>query len=331
MMRGWRTMIAVGVVVWAFLDRLYLTDHGLALRGWLWLAPWALLALLLLTAPGAWRRLRRLVPVEALKTRRGTLFRAAVLASALVTLGVALTQTRFDETTGWSLLAGSLGSGFFVAEVFLLVLGATAVSGELTGGTLKMMLPHAFRRADWIVAKGLVLILVAVVLAVVVSSVGLAHAAATEGLGDVVRDEEVDPLFPDDPVEAEVLQTASAMSRYATARIVAGTAALAATGLLGLMLSALMESVVASLCGAFLVFAGMKFADMLVRLPEDVGKMLYGWYPDRIGELLDKIGRGFSEGWNEALLPTGLSLSLTVGAFFLLLAVLTFLRADVHA
>lgn len=304
---------------------------GASPQGGLWLLPWGVLALLLASDRRACVRLLRLVPVEAKKTRRSTLFRVAFVASALATLAVAVTQTRLPQTSGWSLLAGSLGSGFFVADVFLLVLGATAVSGEATAGTLKMMLPHAYARADWIVAKGAVIVLTAVVLGLVVSSVGLVHGAAAEGLGDVVRAGEVDPLFPDDPVEDEVLQTGGTMARYAQARILSGVGALATTGLMGLLLSAITESVVASLCGAFLVYAGMKSAALLFRVPEAAQQLLYGWYPDRIGELLDTLGRGFSEGWSDALLPAGLSLDLTASALFLLLGILTFRRADIHA
>ena len=55
------------------------------------------------------------------------------------------------------------------AEVFVLVLGAIALAGEATGGTLKMMVPHAYRRSDWILAKGLVLLAVSVCFLLVVA------------------------------------------------------------------------------------------------------------------------------------------------------------------
>lgn len=292
-------------------------------------APWALLALVLLGDVATIRRLARLAGVEALKTRRAFLFRAGAVTIVLVTLLAGMTHERVPGTTGWSVAAGSLGTGLWAAEVFLLVLGATAIAGEATAGTLKMMLPHAYRRSDWVIAKAIVLGGVAVLFAVVLAGTALAHAAATEGLGDVTR--ELEPMFGETTAGHETFAPAGLMARHAGASLVAGLAALGVTALLGLALSALLDGVVASLCLAFLLFAGLKFADVLLKLSREALQGIYAWYPDRLLELLDKLGRAINERWDDALLPAGLSVALLTGAPLLLLAIRFFARRDVHA
>ncbi|MHC5010642.1 MAG: ABC transporter permease, partial [Planctomycetota bacterium] len=229
----------------------------------LWLPPWILLILLLLADLPALRRILRLFGVEWMKTRRSLLFKSGLLATAAVTLLGAATYDPLPGSTGWTLVSHSLGAGMWGAEVFLLVLGAISLSGEATGGTLKMMLPHAYRRSDWILAKGLVLLLVAVLFAAVVVVAGVLHAQFTQGLGDVTR--ELEPMFGEERGTVELFQTGAVMQAHFMEAVVSGLAALAATALLGVLLSSLFDAVVASLCTAFLLFAGLKFADVLLR------------------------------------------------------------------
>jgi hypothetical protein len=300
-----------------------------------WLRPGAplpgaavVLAVVLLEG-GAIRRWARLVGVEIFKTRRTTLFRVGLGGVAALTLLAGFTHERLPDTSGWSMLAGTLGTGFWAAQVFLLVLGATAIAGEASGGTLKMMLPHAYRRSDWIVAKATVLVLAALLFALVAAAVGGAHAATREGLGDVVQT--IEPLFPGDEPVREVFATADRMREIAGARVLLGFTALATTALLGLACSALFDSVVAALCFAFFLFAGLELADVLLGLPQSTLQLLYGWYPDRVGRLQDALGRALSERWDEALLGAGLRTATATAGILALLSVRFFARRDVHA
>ncbi len=292
--------------------------------------PFALLLALLVTIDArSMARLARLVRVEAFKTRRSTLLRVGLVAAALLTLLSGLLRERLTDASGWSVMAGTIGTGFWTAQVFLLVLGATALAGEASAGTLKMMLPHAYRRGDWVAAKAVVLALAALAFTIVVAGLGAAHAAATEGLGDVVQT--IEPLFPTDPVSHEVFAPAARMEAVMLTRVLLGLAALLATGMLGLFCSALFESVTASLCFAFLLFGGVEFADVFLGLSQDVMQRLYTWYPDRAGLLVEKLGRALNVAWDDALLRAGLSAAAAATGLLLLFAVRAFARRDVHA
>ncbi len=324
------TEALAGAVSLAALGLLLVGLHAVAGGGGegLWWPPWIALLALLLADLSVGPRLTRLVRVEWLKTRRSRLFQAGLLGTALATLLAGLAHESLPGETGWTLATSSLGTGQIGAEVFLLVLGATALAGEATGGTMKMLLPHAYRRSDWILAKTLVLLLVAVCFAFVVAAVALGHAAWTEGLGDVTRENE--PMFGEETGTIETFQTAAVMGSHMRETLLSGLAALAATALLGLFVSALFDGVVAALCVAFLLFAGLEFADVVLSLPRETLQDLYTFYPAEIRALTGKLGRALNERWDAALYPEALRLALLVGASALLLAIGVFSRRDLQ-
>jgi hypothetical protein len=294
--------------------------------GW---APWLLLLLVLLLDVASLRRIARLAGVEWLKVRRGRLFTWGLAGSVLVTLLAGATTDVGSTTSGWSVLVRSMGTGLFAAEVFALVLGAVALAGEASGGTLKMMLPHAYRRSEWVVAKTLVLLLVCLLFAVAVTGTSVAHAHWTAGLGDVTR--ALEPMFGEEQGGVETFREASAMASHAADAALSGLAALATTACLGVLLSCVFDGVVTALCLAFLLFAVLKFADVLLRLPRETLERIYAWYPGQIRELTDKLGRALNERYDEALLAAGLSLALLTGALALLLAVRALSRRDLKS
>ncbi len=292
-------------------------------------APWILLALALAADEGVLGRLRRLVGVEWLKTRRGFLFRAGLVATVGAALLSALTHDALPHESGWTLAAQTSGAAFFAAQVFVLVLGATALSGEATGGTLKMILPHAYRRSDWIFAKSAVLVAVALVFAVAAAGTSLLHAALTSGLGDVTR--EAEPTFGEATAAVEVFQRADVMRSHLVDTLVSSFGALVATGLLGVFLSCVFQGVVSSLCVAFLLFGILEYADLVLQLSRDALQHIYAWYPGEIRTLTASLGRGLNERWDGALLPTSLHLSGITSALALVLAVQVFSRRDLHS
>jgi len=320
---------AVGAACLAALGLGLVGLHALAgAENGLWWPPWAALLALLCVDRTAWPRLLRLAGVEWLKTRRSRLFQVGLAGTALVTLLAGLAHESLPGETGWTLATASLGTGSISAEVLLLVLGATALAGEATGGTMKMLLPHAYRRSDWILAKALVLLLVALCFAMVVAGVALGHAALTEGLGDVTR--ELEPMFGEETGTTETVQAAATMRGHLQDTLLCGLAALAATALLGLCVSALFDGVVAALCVAFLLFAGLEFADVVLSLPREALQDIYAWYPAEMRSLAGKLGRALSERWDDALFPEGVRLALLVGATSLLLGAAVFARRDLH-
>ncbi len=277
---------------------------------------------------GSASRLTRLLGIEWLKLRKGRLFKVGLGAAAVVTLLSGLTLEPLDGSTGWTVAAHTLGTGFWVAEVFLLVLGATALAGELGQGTLKMILPHAYRRSEWVAAKALVLAFAGLLFASVVLVVSLGHAHFGEGLGDVVK--ELPPGFGEEEGRREVFLTAGVMGSHLKDAVLVGLASLIASALLGLFFSSLCDSVVPALSGTFLLFLGLKSADVLLGLSRDVLLKIYAWYPERLREVTGKLGRGLNEHWDEAMPERGLLLAVTAGAVAWLLAVALFSRRDLH-
>jgi hypothetical protein len=273
-------------------------------------------------------RILRLFGVEWLKLRRGRLFRMGLLATIAGVLLAAWTHDRLPHESGWTIAVQTQGSGFFAAEVFLLVLGATALSGESSGGTLKMILPHAYRRGEWVVAKFLVLVRASFLFALVATGTSVAHAAMTDGLGDVTK--EAEPLFGEDTKRVEVFQEAATMRGHFLETSGVSLAALVATAALGVLLSCLFAGVIPSLCAAFLLYGVLKYADFLLGLSREASEWLYPWYPAQLSEITGKLGRALNERWDDALATAGyLRAAATTGAS-LVVGTLVFSRRDLH-
>lgn len=276
---------------------------------------------------GSAGRVGVLIGVEWLKLRRGRLLKAGLLVAVLATLMVGLSQDPLESESGWSVGARSLGAGFWSAEILLLVLGATAVAGEIGQGTMKMILPHAYRRSEWIAAKAAVLVAAALLFTACVVVTGLVHAAATQGLGDVVK---LVPVGFGQEDETRVFQAAAVMRDHMQDTVLAAGAGLVASALLGLLLSCLFDSLVPALSASFLVFVGLKVGDILLGFSRPVLDGIYAQFPDELRKLTERLGSGFNERWNDGLLPTGLHLALLTGVLGYLAAVRLFDRRDLH-
>lgn len=294
-----------------------------------WLAdwgPWLAIAAALLLDLAAVRRVLRLAGIEVQKHLRSRLVRLGALATVGVTLLAGAKHVPLPNETGWSLALGMLGAGFATAQVFVLVAGATAIAGEASQGTLKMVLPHAYRRSDWVLAKAASLALVAVLLALLATGAALAWVAAGDGLGDV--------LLKAEGFGGEALVTvhasAALMRDHATDVVAAQTLALVVTGLLGLAVSCLLTNVVGALCASFLLFAALRLGDLVLALDPDTLRRLFTWAPERLRELATKLGQGLSEGWDERLPAVGLLLSAATGGLCVLLGSRVFARRDLH-
>lgn len=310
-----------------------------ALADW---GPWILVALVLLLDLSAVRRVLRLTRIEALKLARSRLVRLGLLATVGLTLTAGLLHERLPSETGWTLATVMLGAGFSAAQVFLLVLGATAIAGEASQGTLKMILPHAYRRSDWVLAKALALALGALVYATVVSAAAVgatlalnarapAAAAGRAGsgsaFGDVLLTAEG---FGGDPI-VTVHTTAAAMRAHLGDTLVAQVGALLGTLALGLLISCWLTNVVGALSTAFLAFAALKLGDLVLALDQETLRRLFTWAPERLREVTGKLGQGLSsEGWDERLTSVSLLLSAASTSAFLLLGTRVLARKDLH-
>jgi ABC-type transport system involved in multi-copper enzyme maturation permease subunit len=273
-------------------------------------------------------RLVRLLSVERQKAFGGKTLRFGVLAVLAVSGLAAWAHDGTTEETGWTVASSVLVAGLWAAEIFLLVAGTTAIAGESAQGTLKMILPHAYRRSDWILAKGIALAGQALLLLLVAVGAALLAGHFSGGLGDVTQT--IDAAFGGEK-RVEVLHSAGEMRGFFLGSSLVAGASLTATALLGLLLSCLFDGVVPALSAGFLVFLGVKSAGALFGASQAVLERVWSWYPSEMLLRVEKLSRGFSERWNETLLPRGLTLAAIVAGASLLVSLVVFGRRDLRS
>jgi hypothetical protein len=311
-----------GVGWWAVWDLQGLAvDDPLWIRDW---GPWILVVAVLLLDLQAARRVARLTGIELVKLARSRLVRLAALACVGVTLLAGWAHDVLRADTGWSIAAGMLGAGFATAQVFVLVAGATAIAGEASQGTLKMILPHAYRRSDWVLAKALGLALVAALLAALVAATAWAWVTAGPGFGDVVLESEG---FGGEPLRS-VHASAATMTAHFTDTLLAQALALFTVAALGLLVSCCLTNVVGALCASFLCYAALRLGDLVLGLDQDALRRLFTWAPERLRQLTLKFGQGLSEGWDERLPAVALLLCLATAGTCVLFGSRVLARRD---
>ena len=273
-------------------------------------------------------RIARLVSVEAMKVVGGRMLKIGLVATALIPAVAAWLHERREAETAWTVASQSLSAGLFVAEIFLLVAGAVTIAGETGQGTLKMILPHAYRRSDWVVAKAIALAGQALLLLLAAAGTAFVAGLLSGGFTDVTRMTEAG--FGN-PARADVIQAAGQMWARLGAATAVALASLVATGLLGLFVSCLFDGVVPALCVAFLVFLGFKSAGTLFGVSPEFLSRVYATYPGQMLSLLEKLSQGFNERWDPTLLGRGALLAGIVAAASVLLGTIVFSRRDLHA
>ncbi len=270
-------------------------------------------------------RIGRLVGVETQKVLGGRGLLVGLLAVAAVTALTAWTHAPDSAyETAWTRTAAALGAGLWAAEIFLLVAGTTAIAGEAAGGTLKMILPHAYRRSDWIVAKALVLAAQALALLATAVAVAALGGALAGGLGDITRTSDEPGL----ELPPETLQTAGAMTGHLVASALVSLAALVTTAWVGLLVSCVFDAVVPAVSTGFLLFLGFKSAGTLFGAGPEVLESIYAWYPGAMLDRIEDLGKALNEGWREGLASHGLRLSALVAVVAVALSLLVFTRRD---
>jgi hypothetical protein len=189
-----------------------------------------------------------------------------------------------------------------------------------------MILPNAYRRSDWVLAKSLALASTALLLAALVAGAAVAWVAVGDGFGDVVLKAEG---FGGEPL-VTVHATAATMQAHLTDTIASQALALLAVAALGLLVSCCLTNVVGALCASFLVFAALRLGDLVLGLDQDALRRLFTWAPERLRELTTKIGQGLSEGWDARLPAVSLLLSAATAGLCVLVAARVFARRDLH-
>ena len=259
-------------------------------------------------------RLGRLLHVEAQKVLGGRALKIGLVAVAAVTALTAWTHDPTADETGWTLLSTALAAGLWAAEIFLLVAGTTSIAGETGQGTLKMILPHAYRRSDWIVAKALILAAQAVVMLAAAVGVAWAFAKFGPGLADVTQQDDL--AFSDVP-KYVVLRTSGEMNGFFLDSVAVSLGSLVATAWVGLLISC--------------VFDGVKSAGALFGASPELLAKIYATYPGEMLSRVEKLGRGFAEKWYPEMGAEGLGLAAMVGVASVILGAAVFARRDLQS
>ena len=291
-------------------------------------APWPLLgialaalALPLLLPPATGRRVWTLMRLEMARLWRGRVFLWGLFLVAALPPLVGWLRATPADASAWSLWAHLTGAALWVASLLVLVLGATSIASEISQGTMKMALPFAFRRSDWVLGKALALAVASLMLvSVALVSAGVT-AHATMGFGDVVK---TLPAGFGQEATTEVFQSAREMGGHVRDVCVLALLGGVATGWMGLGLSACFSSTLAPLCLAFLLFVAMRFGDALLGLSRDVMAWLYPSYPGWMRDVLGSLGRGFNDSWHAAHLDQGVFWAVATATLSLLAALVVF-------
>jgi hypothetical protein len=146
------------------------------------------------------RRVLNAFLAEALKLRRRWIGYAA-FGLALATVGLSAVFVRIGEAAarmqsgeravvaanGFVAFADCLGNGVFVGSIFLLIFAGLLMAEEAELGTAKVLFSKPLRRSEIVLAKGVLLLTLAVALVAVVAVASYAVAGTFFGFGDVVE------------------------------------------------------------------------------------------------------------------------------------------------
>jgi hypothetical protein len=149
---------------------------------------------------------------------------------------------------GFLYYADALENGVFVGMLFLVILAGLSLAEEFELGTAKIVFSKPVRRVEVVVAKALVVALLAVLLVGVVAAVAAPLGGALFGYGDIAGD----PQFPD-----LVRTTAAEMARHAAIATALLVPPVAAALLVAFTVGALSEQsgVAVGLAFALIVFS----------------------------------------------------------------------------
>lgn len=226
---------------------------------------------------------------------------------------------------GYVVYGGAALAGARVAGFFLLALGAAAIAGERTQGTVRWLLPRPVNRSAVVLGKaGAVALLSIALLSVCLLAARL--VAAPHGFGDIVQETGGFHFVEEAEVPPE-FRAATLDRRMAQASLLLVPALLTAGGF-GLLFSSFVRSSSAAVIAAIAAVLPLNY------LPEIVGAggAMGAWFPFRAAETylghLQEFGRGLSTARWPAL-PLGAALGGAAGALGLpVLAALLFSRLD---
>jgi ABC-2 type transport system permease protein len=220
---------------------------------------------------------------------------------------------------GYYALAASGRAGLLLAALLLLTFSAVQVSGEATGGTLRLLLTRPLSRTDLLVGRAATLLLTCFLLVAVVAITGWTAGLLTGGYGDVL-----------DAEYGTVDYTAGQLTKVSLVVLLAAPFALFAVACFGLFLSVLCDSSATAVTIAVLLGL-VGFSLDLVLIGEASALNFLSWV-DRPVNVLRSLALGHSD-FGVRLDWAGPAFAVPIGAalVFLTGAGIIFRRRDVHS
>ncbi|MEK7448300.1 MAG: ABC transporter permease subunit [Planctomycetota bacterium] len=171
------------------------------------------------------------------------------------------------QTNGFEPMVKGCLNGFKIAVLFLLIFGSLMISSETTSGTLRTVLIRPFRRSELFLAKGLTLIIIAVLIAMIIQAVSFGLSGYFYGFRDIL-----DPDFPD----YQPYALKGEMFRYAFYSFVMFLLPFISAGFLGLLISTLVENTGVAVALAILLYLPLDY--LMLGLFENMAPYLFNNY-----------------------------------------------------
>ena len=192
-------------------------------------------------------------------------------------------------------------NGFKIAVLFLLIFGSLMISNETNTGTLRMVLGRPFRRSEFFLAKGLTLVLIALLIAGLIQVISLGLAGYLYGFTDIM-----DPTYPD----YEPYALKAEMFRYTFYSVVMFLIPLISVAFLGLFISTLIENTGVAVAVAILLYLPLDY--LVIGLFDQLAPYIFNNYLDYyFVTFQDMTGTILEESWRFKIIDDFLGVGQT--------------------
>jgi ABC-type transport system involved in multi-copper enzyme maturation permease subunit len=220
---------------------------------------------------------------------------------------------------GFYVLSASGRAGLMLAAILLLTFSAVQISGEATGGTLRLLLTRPISRTDLLIGRAATLFLACILLVAIVAVTGWTAGLVTGGYGDIL-----------DAEYGTVDYTTGQLTRVSLLVLAAAPLALFAVACFGLFLSVLVDSAATAVTLAVLLGMVGFFLDVVLIGQASTLNFL-SWVNRPIGVLLS-LSLGHSDfGLRLDWLIPAFAVPIGTSLVFLSVAGFLFRRRDIHS
>jgi len=220
---------------------------------------------------------------------------------------------------GYYVLASSGRAGLILASILLLTFSAVGISGEATGGTLRLLLTRPLSRTDLLIGRAATLLLTSILLVLVVAVTGWIAGLVTGGYGDVL-----------DAEYGTIDYTAGQLVKVSLVVLAVAPLVLFAVACFGLFLSVLCDSSATAVTSAVLL--GLVLFSLDLVLIGQASTLNFVSWVDRPVGVLESLALGHSDfGLRLDWVAPAIAVPVGTAILFLIAAGFIFQRRDIHS